>query len=67
MKKLTFYISTLISLVLLVNIINIITNDFERLTEYGYGYLIGKIILFVIFLSLALFTKKYISKKKETK
>ena len=67
MKKSTFYISTLISLVLLVNIINIITNDFERLTEYGYGYLIGKIILFVIFLSLALLTKKYISKKKETK
>ncbi|WP_298364231.1 hypothetical protein [uncultured Lutibacter sp.] len=67
MKKSTFYISTIISLVLLVNIINIITNDFERLTEYGYGYLIGKIILFVIFLSLALLTKKYISKKKETK
>lgn len=67
MKKSTFYISTLISLVLLVNIIKIITNDFERLTEYGYGYLIGKIILFVIFLSLALLTKKYISKKKETK
>jgi len=66
MKKIIFYISTIISIILLVNIIQILTNDFERLTEYGFGYLIGKIILFVIFLTLLLLTKKSILKKKDT-
>jgi len=66
MKKIIFYISTIISIILLVNIIQILTNDFERLTEYGFGYLIGKIILFVIFLTLLFLTKKSILKKKDT-
>jgi putative copper export protein len=66
MKKTIFYISAIISLILLVNIIQILTNDFERLTKYGFGYLIGKIILFVIFLTLTLLTKKYVMKKEET-
>ena len=65
MKKSTFYISIIISFILLFNIIQILTTDFERLTEYGFGYLIGKIILFILFLSLTLLTKKYISKKTE--
>ncbi|MFT5435523.1 MAG: hypothetical protein ACI840_000156 [Ulvibacter sp.] len=66
MKKIIFYTSTIISIILLVNIIQILTNDFERLTEYGFGYLLGKIILFVIFLTLLLLTKKSILKKKGT-
>ena len=64
MKKITFYISAIISLIILVNIIQIVTTDFERLTEYGLGYLIGKIILFGIFLTLALLTRKQIRKKE---
>ncbi|WP_445956777.1 hypothetical protein [Yeosuana sp.] len=66
MKKTTFYISAIISLILLVNIIQILTTDFERLTEYGFGYLIGKIILFIIFLVITFLTKKYLIKKEET-
>jgi len=66
MKKTTFYLSAIISLILLVNIIQILTDDFERLTKYGFGYLIGKIILFIIFLTLTLLTKKYVMKKEET-
>ena len=66
MKKTTFYLSTIISLILLINIIQILTDDFERLTKYGFGYLIGKIILFIIFLTLTLLTKKYVMKKEET-
>lgn len=66
MKKTTFYISAIISIILLVNIIQILAKDFERLTEYGFGYLIGKIILFVLFFTLALLTKKFIINKKET-
>ena len=61
-----FYTSTTLSILLLVNIIQILTNDFERLTEYGFGYLIGKIILFVLFLTVLLSTKKSVLKKKNT-
>jgi putative copper export protein len=66
MKKIIFYISIIISTILLVNIFQILTNDFERLTEYGFGYLIGKAILFVIFLTLILLTRKSVLNKKET-
>ncbi|TXD45986.1 hypothetical protein [Polaribacter sp. IC073] len=66
MNKAVFYISAIISILLLVNIFQILTNDFERLTEYGFGYLIGKVILFVIFLTFLLLTKKSILKDKET-
>jgi len=65
MKKTIFYISSIISILLLVNIFQIITNDFERLTDYGFGYLAGKIILLVIFLILILLTKKGIIKKRK--
>ena len=66
MKKVIFYISIIVSIFLIFNIFQILTNDFERLTEYGFGYLIGKIILFGIFLTLTLITKKSALKKKET-
>ena len=66
MKKTAFYISAIISLILLINIIQILINDFEILTEYGLGHLIGKIILFIIFLVLTILTKKFIMKKEET-
>ena len=66
MKIIICYTSTILSVLLLVNIIQILTNDFERLTEYGLGYLIGKIILFVLFLTVLLSTKKSMLKKKNT-
>ena len=66
MKKTIFYISLILCLILVVNILNILTNDLDRLTEYGFGYLIGKIILFMLFFILILFTKKNILKKKRT-
>ena len=66
MKKAIFYVSIIISLIILVNIIQILATDLERLTEYGYGYLIGKIILFGVFLTLTLFSKKYILRNKKT-
>ncbi|CAM1334242.1 hypothetical protein [Tenacibaculum aestuariivivum] len=58
MKKIIFYISITISILLLINIIEMLITDFNRLTEYGYGYLIGKVILFVLFLSVVFFTRK---------
>ncbi|MEX6626906.1 hypothetical protein [Tenacibaculum salmonis] len=58
MKKIIFYISIILSLLLLINIIEILITDFNRLTEYGYGSLIGKVILFILFLSVVFFTRK---------
>jgi hypothetical protein len=63
MKKIIFYISSILCLILIINIFRILINDLERLNEYGFGYLIGKIILFIIFMVLALLTKKSVIKK----
>lgn len=65
MKKILFYISLGISIILLINIINIVAFDFNRLTEYGYGYLVGKVILFLIFGTILLLTRKPKTKSKK--
>ena len=66
MKKTVSYLSIIIALLLSINIVKILTTDFERLTEYGFGYLTGKIILLLIFLSLIYITRDVLL-KKETK
>lgn len=58
MKKITFYVSLLLAIALLINIAEIIINDVNRLTEYGFGYLIGKSILLLIFLIIIILTRK---------
>ena len=58
MKKMIFYISIIISIILLVNVVKILTNDFGSLTEFGFGYLAGKVILLLIFLSIIYITRK---------
>ncbi len=62
MKKIIFCTSLIVSIILLVNIINILNNDIERLNQYGVGYLIGKIILFIVFVIFCFFTRKAIIK-----
>lgn len=64
MKKIIFYISVGISIILLINIINILVNDLNRLTNYGHGYLVGKGILFAIFIIVILITRKHKIKAK---
>jgi len=66
MKKAIFYISIIAALGLVFNILNIILNDMERLTRYGWGYLTGRIILFAVFVFLIffMFSKTY-GKKEE--
>ena len=64
MKKIIFYISIIVSVFLLINILKILILDFERLTEYGFGYLVGKIILLLVFVTLILLTKKAVIKSK---
>lgn len=58
MKKAIFYISVLVALLLLVNVLEILITDFDRLTKYGLGYLTGKIVLVLIFSLVAYFTKE---------
>ena len=58
MKKAIFYISAIISVILVVNIVKIFINDFNRLTEYGIGYLAGEIILLLVFLTIIYLTRK---------
>ena len=65
MKKTLFYISLVVSIILLINIINILVSDFNQLTEYGYGYLVGKVILFLIFGTILLLTRKHKTESKK--
>jgi len=65
MKKIFFYISLGLSVILLINITTNLASDFNRLTEYGYGYLAGKVILFLIFGTILIFTRKHKTKSKK--
>jgi len=62
MKKIIFYISLIISILLFINIVKIIWTDLQRLTEYGFGYLSGEIILFFIFIATSIITRKQVFK-----
>ncbi|MEL1246259.1 hypothetical protein AAEO56_18440 [Flavobacterium sp. DGU11] len=61
MKKAIFYIAILASLALLINIFDIIINDMDRLTRFGWGYLTGRVILLgiFVFLTFFMFSKTY--------
>jgi len=58
MKKFFFFLFLIFSIILLFNILKIVFYDLERLTNYGYGYLVGNIILFLIFTSVTFFLRK---------
>ncbi|CAN1571594.1 hypothetical protein MCERE19_03264 [Spirosomataceae bacterium] len=49
MKKAIFYVSIIIFLYLCYVIGNILVYDLKNLNEYGKGYLVGKMILLIIF------------------
>lgn len=65
MKKVLFYSSLLISIIFLINIISILTTELDRLTDYGYGYLFGKVILLVMFMTIMLVTRNHKTKPKK--
>jgi hypothetical protein len=49
MRKTVFYVSILIFLYLCYIIMNIFIYHIKNLNEYGNGFLIGKIILLIVF------------------
>lgn len=58
MKRFVFFVSLVLAIALFINILNILIIDFNRLNEYGYGYLAGEIILLILLLFLVFFTRK---------
>jgi hypothetical protein len=62
--KIIFYISLVAAIILGVRVARILINDLPRLTEWGYGYLTGKAILFVFFGLVAFVSYRKMKKKK---
>lgn len=48
MKKLLFYILLAVSVYLLVSVISLFYRGLDTLTDFGYGYLTGQLILLII-------------------
>jgi hypothetical protein len=67
MKKIIFGILFLFTLIFAVQVFDILVNDFDRLTDYGFGYLAGKIVLFVLFSTASFLVGKAIHKDSTTK
>ena len=65
MKKLLLVISLLFSVYMLLHVLNIVVYDFDRLTDYGFGYLTGKVVILLLAATFSFFlTRKiYFSKK----
>ncbi|WMI65301.1 hypothetical protein RBH94_14705 [Aestuariibaculum sp. YM273] len=63
MKKLFHYISIIVAIISLINIIQILSLGVSRLSDFGYGALVGKNILLVLSVFIAFKTK---SSKKES-
>jgi hypothetical protein len=64
MKKITFWILVFITIRLAVSVGNILLVDYSRLTEYGFGYLTGLIILLFLVTALTIFIGFRIFKRK---
>ena len=64
MKKIIAYLSIVVAFVISIDILKILTTEFDRLTEYGLGYLTGKLILLTIFLSLIYLSRGIFRAKK---
>ncbi|MFS4417744.1 hypothetical protein [Maribacter sp. 2307ULW6-5] len=62
MLKFTFGLLVVLSLILTVRIVTILVSDFERLTEYGMGYLVGLCALLLLLLSLSYITGRKVFK-----
>jgi membrane protein implicated in regulation of membrane protease activity len=63
MIKILLVLFTLITLFLGFRIANILVNDLDRLTDFGYGYLVAQVILFCIFLFASLWLGRRILKQ----
>lgn len=58
MRKGIHFVSIGVLVVFICKVCSILMTDFDRLTEYGFGYLIGQIILLVFFAMIVFFSRK---------
>jgi len=64
MKKIIFYLSVVMTLYLLIKTISVLSSEFNRLSHFGFGYLSGNVILFIIFAALCYFTFRSLKIKR---
>ncbi|MUP43477.1 hypothetical protein [Christiangramia aestuarii] len=60
MKRILLYIGLAISLFLVIQIIAILFTGIQDLTQYGYGFLTGKIILLLVLGTILYFNRKHL-------
>jgi membrane protein implicated in regulation of membrane protease activity len=65
MKIVLLLISVVMTLVSAFRIVKILVRDLDRLTNFGYGYLTGQVILFLIFLFASLLIGRRIYRQSE--
>lgn len=67
LKKFLFYLFFLLSLGFLIDLAAKIFLDYDRLTQFGWGYVTGRLILLAVFITLTvmLFKKTYGKKQNE--
>ena len=63
MKKILFYVLAIATIVLAIRIGIILIRDFDRLTNYGFGYLTGIVILFLICLAASFWLGRKVYKE----
>jgi len=63
MKKVFFWLFVVIAVAIAYRIGEILIFDFDRLTDYGFGYLTGLIIMFLILTGIAILLGIKILKK----
>ncbi|MFD1615107.1 hypothetical protein ACFR98_08395 [Gelatiniphilus marinus] len=64
MKKIIHYIFIIIAVVFVINIIQIISLGLSNLSEFGYGALVGKLLLLLVSIFVVFKTR---IKKQKTK
>jgi len=66
--KFLYYLLLVLCVFLLYNIVKIISLGIKRLSDFGWGNLVGNVLLLIILVSLVFFMKKRLKlKKRQTK
>ena len=66
MRKIIFYISLAVSILLFLHVLQILVSDFHhRLTEYGFGFLTGKVVWLLVFVTIAVFMRRKIKMQRQ--
>lgn len=65
MKKLLLVICVGMTLYSALRIVQILVRDLDRLTNFGYGYLAGQVILFFVFLFASLWLGRKIFRQNQ--